>query len=278
MSLVIGRSSLETLLVCTVAVLGSALTGANQVRAQTLRGLVLERDTQAAIQFARVTLIGPEQDSLGATLTDEDGFFSISAAEQDDVRLVASALGYRGVEMGPYELVDGAVQVLQILLGPRPVPLPGITVSAERLAEPERATLVHTGFYDRLAEGEGEFLTPGEIAHSPIRHTSQLFREMTLVELWPVLGDRASAPWNDRVLIRSLSEGHRLEDRLCQPRVYVDDAFIDLENMDPQPSLEDLAPRADLEAVEVYRAPFGAPLRYQGVSPCGVILLWTRNR
>ena len=32
------------------------------------------------------------------------------------------------------------------------------------------------------------------------------------------------------------------------------------------------------EAVEVYRAPFGAPMRYQGTSKCGVILLWTRSR
>jgi len=68
------------------------------------------------------------------------------------------------------------MQVIQFQLGLRPIPLEGVLVSAEQLKEPEVATLVSTGFYDRLAEGRGEFLTPGEIARSSVRHTPQLFR------------------------------------------------------------------------------------------------------
>ena len=55
----------------------------------------------------------------------------------------------------------------------------------------------------------------------------------------------------------------------------MDDVLIDLQ---PEESLEDVAPRDAIEAVEVYRAPFGAPLRYQSTSKCGVILVWTMRR
>ena len=269
--------SLATRVATALFSVGSGLVVA-PASAQSLRGLLLEGDTQLPIALGQVTMLTEERDSVVGAITDEDGFFSLTAPEAGSYRLVASALGYRGSILGPFELVDGGVQVVQFQLALRPVSLRGFLVSAERLNEPEVATLVATGFYDRLAEGKGEFLTPGEIARSRIRHTPQLFREMTTVYLARVLDGRASAPWNDRVLIRSLKPGRTLLDRVCQPRVYVDDVFLDLERMDPQPTLGELAPRDELEAIEVYVAPFGAPLRYQSTSDCGVILLWTKRR
>lgn len=245
---------------------------------QTLRGLLLERETQRPISLGRVTLLTELRDSVASTLTSEEGFFSVTAPEAGIYRLVGSALGYRGSVLGPFELDDGAVQVVQLQLGPLPIVLEGLTVSAEQLHEPEVASLVATGFYDRLAEGRGQFLTPGEILASAVRYTPQLFREMTFVSLERATGDAASAPWNDQVWVRPADPNAIGAATTCAPRVYVDDVFIDFQNMDPQPSLEDLVRKEDLEAAEVFRAPFGAPLRYQQDSPCGVVLLWTKLR
>ena len=257
----------------SVLALASIAAAAAPAAGQTIRGLLLEADTQRPIELGRVTLFTESQDSVGATLTNEDGFFSLVAPEPGTYQLVGTALGYRGSALGPFELDAGDTRVVQFQLGPRPIPLEGVLVGAEQLEEPELAKLVHTGFYDRLAEGRGEFLTPGDIARSTVESTPQLFREMVTVELARVGGGRASAPWNDRVLLRPKASGGA-----CQPRVYVDDIYWDIWSMDPEPSLEDLVKKEDVEAVEVYGAPFGAPMRYQMTSSCGVILLWTKLR
>ena len=258
-------------------VTGSAICTA-PCAGQTVRGLLLERDTQRPINLGSVTMLTEDRDSVTSTLTNEDGFFSITAPESGTYQLVGSALGYRGSVLGPFELDDGVTQVVQFQLGPLPVMLEGFTVSAEQLEEPEVANLVATGFYDRLAEGRGQFLTPGQILASTVRFTPQLFREMTFVALERVAGEAASAPWNDQVWVRPVDPRAVRADLKCPPRVYLDDVFINLLSMDPQPSLDDLVKKEDLEAVEVFRAPFGAPLRYQQDNACGVILLWTKLR
>jgi len=66
-----------------------------------------------------------------------------------------------------------------------------------------------------------------------------------------------------------------LEKRLCAPRVFVDGRYVI--PLDHE-SFDDLVPKEELEAVEVYQAPFGAPMSYQGTSGCGVVLLWTKRR
>lgn len=269
-----------------------------QGEAQTLRGLLVERETQIPIELGRITLLTEDRDSVAAVLTDEQGYFSVSAPDPGLYRLVGSALGYRGSMIGPFELEEGDVRVVEVQVGVLPVALPGLMVAPERLAEPEVATLVATGFYDRLAEGRGEFLTPGEIAASPVRHTPQLFREMTTVRLLPALGDGANGPWNDRVLISpnptmdpgagatpeerrrrsdaiERSRNPRYESMLCAPRVFRDGVLLE---RNPGESLADAVPKSEIEAVEVFRAPFGAPAEYQGTSNCGVVLIWTVRR
>ncbi len=237
---------------------------AHPLQAQTIRGLMLERATDRPIELGTVILVDQHRDTVASTITDEDGFFSVAARGAGSFRLVAEALGYRPIVLGPYEVADNGAMVVQLLMSPRPVRLDGLLVATDRSNEPEVTTLVHTGFYERLAEGRGEFMTPGEIARSTERWTVSLFWEMSY-KVRAVPGGNGFGPWDDRVVILSR------EKNWCTPRIVVDGVWIE---MMPGETLSDLVPKDDLEAIEVYQAPDG-PARYLSTDPCGVILFWT---
>jgi hypothetical protein len=110
--------------------------------------------------------------------------------------------------------------------------------------------------------------------------------------VWPrfreAAGSITTQPARDRA--QSLVPGYRY----CEPRIYVDNAWVnrpgfglrgnpdDPDDLDDPGvgGLDDVIPLEYVEAVEVYWGPFQAPIRYQGSSadnPCGVILIWSRS-
>lgn len=248
------------------------------VSAQTINGIVLEDVIELPIELARVVLVTLDGDSITSALTDENGFFSLGAGSAGRFVLVASALGYRTARSERIEIEDDEVRVTQMHLALRPIPVAGVVVESEieELVVPE---LVANGFYERRQKGWGEFLTPGQIRNHPATYTPQLFREMQTVRLFPNRG-RGTGPWNDSVqIVKNVGGGLRIEDRTCTPYIWVDDVLI---QMLPGESLDDVAPKETIEAIEVHRAPFGAPLRYlRDFDPdvaCGAILIWTNRR
>ncbi len=266
------------IVVSATLALAAPFVAFSAARAQTVRGILSERVTYAPIEGGAVVLVDPSADTVGRTITDERGYFSLEAARAGDYYLIASALGYRSVRSDAVTLEDGGVQIVELDMAPSPIPVEGFLVESEG-GEPEIPGLAGTGFYDRMADGWGDFLAPGEVAAHAAAHTPQLFREMAYVELMPA-EDGAPGPWNDRVMIRSNSKvGRSLEDRLCAPHIYIDGVLTELM---PGEGLEDAAPRETIEAIEVHPAPFGAPLRYfRNLDPkreCGVVLIWTRRR
>jgi hypothetical protein len=163
---------------------------------------------------------------------------------------------------------------VQLTLTPAPIAVEGIVVEGEAARAPDVIELVANGFYDRMAAGRGEFLTPAEIADADVPYTPQLFREMASVRLDPPV-DRNGGPWNDQVMIRRPAPPFGV----CPPTIYVDGLRVELM---PGEGLEDLVPKRTLEAVEVYHA-LNAPPRYlrkteYGDDGCGVILFWTLHR
>ncbi len=246
-------------------------------RGQTVRGILSERDTYAPIATGSVILIDGSADTVAQTLSDEQGYFSLAADEAGDYFLVAAAFGYRSVRSDVIRLDGDEIRVVELDMAPQPLSVQGLDVSVEE-GEPEIPGLAGTGFYDRAAAGHGAFLFPGQVLAHPASFTPELFREMhTMVELRPATqGSRG--PWSDRVLIRANRAGRTLESRLCEPHIYVDQVRIELM---PGEGLEDAVPRQSVEAIEVYRAPFGAPLpMLRDLDParaCGAILIWTRR-
>lgn len=239
---------------------------ASPASAQTLRGLLLERDSYQPINLGNVTLVTTDGDTVAATITDQEGFFSLDAPREGEYFLYASALGYRSVRSDPIEVEDGMERVLQLDMAPEPVALRGLTVETDRPRPLEVPGLLAVGFYDRMLEGRGEFITPDEIAASPAEHTPQLFWTKKTVAVRP--GDRVGM-WNDDVLVWATMGG------LCSPRIYVDGVWV--REFLPGEALADVVPRDEIEGVEIYHA-MNAPLRYLGTSECGVILFWTLYR
>jgi hypothetical protein len=261
------------------------------LEAQTLRGILSERDTYVPIRLGSVYLTTEQRDTLSQTLTNEQGYFEFRVPEVGTYFLIASALGYRAIQSEPIEVEEGSMQVVELTMLARPVPIEGVLVPAD-LDAPERPGLVGTGFYDRAAagitRGRGEFIFPGQIEASPARYTQALFwglktvrvhqtRPPTLLprdptrprpaqDLWAV--DRVG-PWNDVLVIPS-----RVGSGYCSPSIYVDGVW--LRELNAGESLADAVPKDELLAVEVYEWPFGVPQQYTGNQECGVILFWTR--
>lgn len=259
--------------------------------AQSLRGLVVERDINRVIELATVLMTDEDGDTIASALSDENGFFMLEANDGGRYTLVAHALGYRAVVVGLFDLEDDEDRVVEVTLDPQPVELRGLNVDA---GEPELRGLAATGFYDRLAQGEGHYLLPGQILNSSERWTAQLFWEMDAAVARVRQAGRG--PWDNRVEIKNVS-GASL---YCTPRIFVDGLWIqdparmvrtdpdgsihgDRVSDVPNSALSDLVPKDDLLAVEVYLEG-SIPDRFvrameldQAGDPlvCGVVLFWT---
>lgn len=247
------------------------------IHGQTVRGLLLEEYTEQPIALASVTLLTVDGDSVASSLSDGQGFFSMEARGPGRYVLLASALGYRTARSDRMDLEREQVQVVQLHLSLRPIPVEGVVVEGVMEDEPIVPELLANGFYDRLESGVGEFLTPAQVRDHPATYSPQLFREMVTVELAPDRG-RGTGPWNDRVMLRPIVQG-RGEGRICSPHLWIDDVFTELM---PGEGLDAAVPKSEIEAIEVHRAPFGVPLRYlRDMDPgraCGAVLIWTNRR
>ena len=239
---------------------------------QSVRGLVLERDSDQVVALATVLMISESGDTVSSALTDENGFFLVRTDDDGRYTLVADALGYGAVASGPYEIGDDEDRVVQITLPLRPVELSGLTVEAD---EPELRGLAATGFYDRLAAGQGHYMLPGQIAASREIWTPQLFWEMDAEVA--VVRQGGNGPWANRVLIRDVS-GPAL---YCAPRIFIDGVWI--RELNPGESLSDAVPKDELLGVEVY-LDRSVPRRFARAfeldasgypNTCGVVLFWT---
>ena len=261
------------------------------VEAQSLRGLVVERDTNRTIELATVLMTGEKGDTIASALSDENGFFMLEADEGGRYTLIAEGLGYRAIVVGRFDLEDNEDRVVEVTLDLRPIGLQGLNVDA---GEPELRGLAATGFYDRLAAGEGHYLLPGQILNSRERWTAQLFWEMDAAVARVRQAGRG--PWDNRVEIKNVA-GMSL---YCTPRIFVDGIWIQeparMVRVDPDESLHgdrvsdvpnqalsDLVPKDDLLAIEVYLEG-SVPSRFarameldEAGDPlvCGVVLFWT---
>ncbi len=238
-----------------------ALSARTGLSAQTVYGVLLERDTDRPIDLGLVTLLTVDGDSVDSVLSDAAGEFRLEASGPGDFRLAASALGYKPtIAASVLSLPKGSSMTLQFRIEPLPIEIGGITIEA-RSSLFKEPNLVRNGFVDRLQRGFGRFITPVDVDRSPASSTSDLLARTGRVTTRYVLG-------GDRILMMG-TRGY------CSPTVYVDGFRVDLSDI----SIDVIAPKLDLEAAEVYRSAAEAPLRFGGgMEGCGVIVLWTRLR
>jgi hypothetical protein len=229
--------------------------------AQTVYGVLLERGTDRPIDLALVSLLTVEGDSVLSVLSDESGAFRLDAPREGDFRIAASALGYKPtISSSVLSLPEGSSMSLEFRIEPLPLEIGGLTIEAKSSLLRQHA-LVRNGFVERSQRGFGRFVTPYQIENSnAVSTTDLLARTGRVTTRWALGGER--------IYMRG-TRGY------CTPTVYVDGFRVDLSDI----SVDVIAPKVDLEAIEVYRSATEAPLRFGGgMEGCGVVVLWTKSR
>lgn len=262
----IGVLTLRRSAVCVVA-MASALVAA-PVGAQEIRGILSDEASYSPVDVGEVVLVDAQLDTLARTITDENGYFVFSLPESGEYYVIASALGYQALRSEPLFVGADEVRVVEIRMESRPLPVEGIVVEA-RANEPQVVELRSTGFYERMTEGRGEYLTPGQIVASKARWPQQLFWGMRTVRVHQRSHERPGI-WNDILVIPN-----RQGAGYCRPSIYVDGRWIREDMIAEGASLADIVHKEEVLAVEVYEWPFGVPRLYTGKQACGVILFWT---
>ncbi len=239
--------------------LGALVLGgdAGPAAAQLVYGYVVDATTGERLAASYVAIFDTLGNPLVTGFAGPAGDFRLRAPGAGVYRLRASRLGYKGIATEPLDLRSEREVSLLVRLNPMPIPLPSVTVVAERMV----ARLRDEGFYDRKKMGFGHFITPDMLE----RH--HLLRMSDLARFVP----GAEAVGGTLILHGGQAQ---LYGRPCRPIIFVEGL--------PRPSrntLNDVIDIADLLAAEVYPDAAGMPVQAGGLAGafCGAIFLWTKR-
>jgi len=238
---------------------------------QVVNGKVLEGTTQHPVMLAEVALLDTTLTVIDQTYSDQEGFFSLRSPEPGLFYIRGAAMGYRTKVDGIIELERGGVLPISFFLLPDPVPVGGVTATAERTRYDQ--FIAGQGFYDRRNSGFGHFISPDRIEVLHARYFRDLFRDfigLRLIEL----------PYGATKL--EMGRG-------CSPAIWIDGSLIDLfwdrptfpGMPDLRRGLEEAVSVEDIGAVEFYKGPASTPLRWSGTAAfqnnCGTMVIWTKG-
>ncbi len=220
-----------------------------QTRDVTVFGNVSDASTKGPIEGVQIAI----NDTLIA-VTDPVGDFSVQRRIADGVnRLTVQRIGYKTL-VQEFRIEPLATEItLMIDLPPEAERLTDIVVESH----PPALNRKLEGFYKRLRQDIGQFLTPEEVAQIPASMATDILRRVAGLRVFP--GDVKS----EFALARCLR---------YQPRVYVDGHELTSADIDLT-----LNPR-DISAVEVYTGDVAMPPEFNRPAPgrCGVVVIWTK--
>ncbi len=231
-------------------------------RAQEVRGLVVDRDTRAAVRSGFVVLIDDRGVEVGRTNPGADGGFRLEAPEPGPgYRLRVEVPGYRLYISPPLDLAAGEVRNIALELVPTP-PVQMDTVIVAGQAVPRQLA----EFYRRRSSGFGSFLTREEFERYSPREVSDVIRRMPGFNIVP--GDLGTGG----VVVGRRPAGFSLQ---CFPIVYVDGTYVGNSREFDIDSYLDVQ---TIEAVESYSGGAQVPPEFnRSGAECGVLALWTRT-
>lgn len=221
-------------------------------------GVLSDAEGGGSIPRAAVRVLGAD----AGTLTDQRGEFSLTDVSAGTLAVEFSALGYV-TRTDTVRVMPGRVTNVRVGLSADPVRLDPIEVSVER----RELALQDLGFYNREAEGFGEFIDRETIEQRAPVQMSDLFRRIVGAEV----RSGADGPFQRFVMLRGgRSEG-------CFPRVVLDGIVVH-PGGDEAAAIDDLIDPEAVSGIEVYPSSTGVPMQYSGTdASCGVILIWTRR-
>lgn len=269
---------------------GLCLLGAHGASGQSLRGRLLDAETDTPVRSGILTLLTTDSAAVATALSDGDGHWRLQAPAPGLYLVAAEALGYEPWIAGPVELGTDDERDSTFHLRPRPIPVDPIEVRERRIRE----YLEHAGFFERQRAHFGHFVTPQDIERRRASTVSDLLTAVPGVRR--VFPEGGAGPVRIQLRGSNLSAGG-----LCTPRVFVDGlmyrhgdarlvrvreedatevAMEELRHADNAMSLDDIGHPSTILAVEVYRSASQVPTRFGGTGVdtlCGVIVIWTRR-
>lgn len=114
-----------------MAVLALALSLADGLSAQTIRGRVTEQGTDSAISGALLLLLSPEDEEVASGVSGESGAWVLRAPSPGEWFIRVERIGFAASRQGPFRLAAGAELTIPLEVASAPLELPALTVEGE---------------------------------------------------------------------------------------------------------------------------------------------------
>ncbi|HLU25292.1 MAG TPA: carboxypeptidase regulatory-like domain-containing protein [Longimicrobiales bacterium] len=228
-------------------------------RAQVIRGVVIDEETDTPIAAAAVQLLDRSGNVVAAAMSNSAGTFLISTNRTGPHYIRAIHVAYQEMAPASLELRLNESTVLILKLGRAVHPIEPMVVVG-------RARGQVAAFRERARHGAfGRFITREELEARPMATGPELLRGLAGVSV-------VQAGTSGHLIYMNRQNGG------CLPTIYIDGVMVD-QSMGPLDSWT----RAEvLEGIEIYPGGIGAPYplmeKRVGSKPgCGVIAFWTRE-
>jgi hypothetical protein len=263
---------------------------ASPVHAQRVQGIVLDQFTNRPVRGADVALVGERGKVVARAMTGDDGRFALSIPKFSGYHLEVNGLGYASFTTKIF-FADSTQDVsAQVDLAPDAIKLEGLEVTTRAVERKLRLA----GFYKREAKHVGYFIGPEEIHEKVVNRITDAFYGIPGIQVRPVSSVGGNEGWE--VTARG-AETQSFTGGVCLPSVLLDGvvlrnggsalrdqtiAHVTQAATDPMKDVGtwyQLIDPSDVAAIEVYPGAAGLPVQAAGsVSPCGAILIWTKDR
>ncbi len=247
----------------------------------TIIGKVVDSETGDPVAAARIEAIDRDCRTQGPrpVHTDDAGEFRI-VVRFDQARLKITYPGYitatsRLISFDAsrrLEVIAIALTSEEAAAKAEPIiPISGLEV----VATPTRRSPVLTRFDDRVAAGQGWFITRAEVERRKPGRVTDLLAAVPGIELI------SAGQGNQRVVAFSRNSWMPSD---CAVQIYLDGQLVNREpsqrtRMAPQHfTIDEVAVPGDLEGIEIYHGLSSVPPEFlTPAARCGVIALWTRR-
>lgn len=255
---------------------------ASAARAQRIQGIVLDKFSHSPVPSADVRLLGAKGHLAGRIVTGTDGRFALTIPHFGAYSIRAEALGYAAYTTSVF-VVDTAQQVsAEVDLAPAPIALQGLEVTTTAV----RRELDKVGFFKRKARGFGYFVTEKDLREKTVTRITDAFYGIPGVHVMRT-DPNSNQDWD---VTMAGAENQFFFGGPCFPSVSIDGTIVRHGGRGGSAQFGSkagdhnvggwyqLVDPADVAGIEVYPTAAGAPPQVQGgESPCGAILIWTKE-
>jgi len=268
----------------SAAMLLVMLLAAPPLRAQTVRGRVVDEQTRQPVRNAPVSLLRPDTTSIAQTTTDRDGFFQFTIPTAGQYIVAVKAPGYATAAQSFRGAPDEPVLLPALVLSAEAIALDTVEASARRTTSPgelvagypvAKATARLSGA--RLLQIERQGLSPLQALRQLSGLRVRTVRRAGQAEVDCVESTRGISSMGnpDAARVTARGSGGRAQttsdDPQCDPVAIVVDGIVMSANF----SLREIHV-AELESIE-YLTSLEAGVRWPNLVN-GAVVLWTRGR